>query len=126
MSVITYTNNYSRVFHHKGVDVSPDEHAAARVQEYRVATVEACKHDPDVGHIQYGTVTGDGVGNQWAIVFNEEKYNIIVHYDDKTKTLGKRKRKIGYTLQLTVVQECRPMLGNAGDKPPRRIGVSLV
>ncbi|PNP80949.1 hypothetical protein FNYG_05764 [Fusarium nygamai] len=126
MSVVTYTNNYSQVFHHKGVDVSPDEHAAARVQEYRVATVNACKLDPDVGSIQYGTVEGNGAGNQWAIVFSEEKYKIIVHYDEKSKKFGVRKRKIGYTLELTVVQECRPMMGNTGDKPPRRIGVSLV
>ncbi|KAF4490185.1 hypothetical protein FAGAP_11050 [Fusarium agapanthi] len=69
ISVVTYTNNYSQVFHHKGVDVSLNEHAAARVQEYRVATVNACKLDPDVGSVQYGTVQG----NHWAIVFSEEK-----------------------------------------------------
>jgi hypothetical protein len=109
-----------------GVDVSPDQHAQERLQTYRLATVEACKLDPAVGSVQYGTIVGNGVGSEWTIVFKDEKVNIIVHYDDiKRPRFGARSRKIGYTLQLSVVQECRPMMDNPSTEP-RRIGVSLV
>ncbi|KXJ85256.1 hypothetical protein Micbo1qcDRAFT_210118 [Microdochium bolleyi] len=124
--VIQYTNNYSQVFHHKGVDLSPEGHAEGRLAEYRAATVEACRLDPAVGSIQYNSIVKDGVGAEWAVVFKDEKFNITVHYDNKKKNrwTGVRTRTIGYTLSLSVIQECRPIGANPA-RIPRHIGVSL-
>jgi hypothetical protein len=83
----------------------------------RAASVEAARLDPNVGSVQYGTLVGNGVGSDWAVAFFDKDYNVAVQFDDKDKRLGKRTRKIGYTLSVTVIQECRPMTGNPADKP---------
>jgi hypothetical protein len=110
------------------VNVSPQEHADGRLAAFRQACVNIALLDPGVGSAQYGTITGNGTGNQWAIFFKDEKFNIIVHYDNakKNKFTGVRTRTIGYTLSVTVVQECRPMADNDGSREPRHISVSLV
>jgi hypothetical protein len=64
------------------VDLSPEGHAQGRTDVFRAATVEAAKLDPSVGPIQYGTIVGNGTGNQWAVVFTEQNYKITVQYDN--------------------------------------------
>jgi len=86
------------------VDVSPQGHSQGKIEAYRVATVEAAKLEPSVGSVQYGTLVGNGVASQWVVVFNEEKFNLAVHYEDKRKDIwGRRIREIGYTLSVNVV-----------------------
>jgi len=149
MDVRTFTNTYSQVFHHKGtvsvliprlrqyshtnkrlwpgVNLSPQEHAQGRLAVFRQTCVNAALLDPGVGSVQYTPIIGNGTGNQWAIYFNDEKFNIVVHYDvQKRHPITKaRTRTIGYTLSVTVIQECRPMADNDG-RLPRHISVSLV
>jgi hypothetical protein len=121
-------DSHTNKFLWSGVNVSPQEHADGKLAAFRQACVNAAPLDPSVGSAQYGTIVGNGTGNQWADYFNDEKFNIIVHYDiqKKNKWTGERTRTIGYTLSATVVQECRPMAGNTGDIEPRHISVSLV
>ena len=81
--------------------------------------MEAAKLDPNVGSVQYGTIVGNGVGSDWAVVFSDKDYNIAVQFDNpkKNRLTGVRTRSIGYVLSVTVIQECRPMTGNPADKP---------
>lgn len=92
----------------------------------KTASVEAAKLDPSVGSVQYGTEVGNGVGSDWAMVFTDKNYNIAVQFDvaKTNRWTGVRTRNIGYTLSVTVIQECRPMTGNPAGKP-RHILTSL-
>jgi hypothetical protein len=87
--------------------------------------VEVARLDPNVGSVQYGSIVGNGVGSDWAVVFSEKDYNIAVQFDRKTKDWqGRKTRKIGYVLSMTLIQENRPMTGNPEHKP-RHVMVGL-
>jgi hypothetical protein len=107
-----------------GVDLGPEDHSAGVLARFRQGTVEFARLDPGVGAIQYADVVGNGVGNQWSIVFSEVDFARIVDFDTRTKVNGKRRRKIQYTLSFKLIQECRPMLPNPS-MPPRQIGATL-
>ncbi|KAL6887281.1 hypothetical protein HDV57DRAFT_488465 [Trichoderma longibrachiatum] len=126
MSEIRYETPYTQNFYHKGVDLSPQEHAQGRMDALRAASVEAARLDPNVGSVQYGTLVGNGVGNDWAVVFSDKDYNVAVQFDEnkKNRITGVRTRKFGYTLSVTLIQECRPMTGNPAEKP-RQIMATL-
>lgn len=107
-----------------GVDLGPEEHSEGVRARFRQATVDFARLDPSVGAIQYVDVVGNGVGNQWSIVFSEMDFVRNVSYDVQTKVNGKRRRKILYTITFKLIQECRPMLGSPGTQP-RQIGATL-
>jgi hypothetical protein len=74
----------------QGVDLGPEEHAQQKINEYRAATVGAAMLEPSVGSVQYGTLMGNGVGNQWAIVFTETNFKVTVLFDKKrSETAGR-------------------------------------
>lgn len=150
MSVVRYESVYSQKFYHKGrmqfkatlsllrhieltnlplgligVDLGPEEHSQGALARFRRSTVEFARLDPSVGAIQYFDVVGNGVGNQWSVVFSEVDFNMVLDFDRREKKWnGVRTRKIQYTLSFKLVQECRPMLSDP-TMTPRQIGTTL-
>lgn len=109
-----------------GVNSSPQEHAQARMDALRAASVEAAKLDPNEAYVQYGTLRGSGVGSDWVVDFMDKDYSVAVQFDntEKNTVTGVRTRNFGYTLSVTLIQKCRPMTVNPADKP-RHIMASL-
>ncbi|KAL6892335.1 hypothetical protein GGI43DRAFT_192183 [Trichoderma evansii] len=126
MSEMGYKTSYRQNYYHKGVNLSPEEHAQGRMDALRTASVEAAKLDPNVAYVQYGTLRGSGVGSDWVVDFIDKDYNVAVQFDntEKNPVTGVRTRNFGYALSVTVIQKCRPMTVNPADKP-RHIMASL-
>ncbi|KAJ5471354.1 hypothetical protein N7530_008711 [Penicillium desertorum] len=126
MSEIRFETPYSQAFYHKSVNESPQQRAQRKMDAFRAATVEAARLDPNVASIQFGTISGDGIGGDWAVTFSEKDYNVDVKFDVVRKTpFRTQARKIGYIISVTIIQECRPMTENPGTMP-RHILMSLV
>ncbi|GHJ90089.1 hypothetical protein NliqN6_6491 [Naganishia liquefaciens] len=123
---VVYEIPFTQAYYHKGVDLSPEEHAQSRLAELRRACLNVAMLDPKVGSARFGTVVDNGVGNEWRIEFSTKDYRLDVQYDIKRKDpiTRKRTRKIGYILHVTVVQQNIPNAGQASE-PPRQILVSL-
>jgi hypothetical protein len=97
-----------------------------KMDAFRAATVEVARLDPNVASVQFGTISGDGIGDDWAVTFSEKDYNVDVKFDVVEKTSSRQQaRKIGYIINVTIVQECRPVTENP-DTTPRHILTSLV
>lgn len=106
--------------------MSPQQRAQMKMDAFRAATVEVARLDPNVASVQFGTISGDGIGGDWAVTFSEKDYNVDVKFDVVKKTpFRKQARKIGYIISVTIVQECRPVTENP-DTTPRHILTSLV
>jgi hypothetical protein len=125
---VVYETAFRQAFYHKGVDLSPREHAEARMSALRQSYLATAVKDPRVSVARFGIPYLDGVGNEWTIHFSEkEPYGIVVEFDDRTKDkwTGKRTRRIGYVLTVTVVQTNIPNVGSPASPPPHFL-LSLV
>lgn len=122
---VVYEFPFSQPFYNKGVDLGPEEHARARMAELRQAYVNTALLVPGVSAVQWGTITGNGTGAEWTIHFSEKNYNVQVLFDEKTKDrLGRRRRKIGYILSVTVIQQNIPNPDHPSE-PPKPILLSI-
>ena len=68
-----------------GVDVSPQEHADARLAQFRQACVDVSLLDAPVDFVRYGLLYGNRVGNIYAVIFSDEKFQLLVHCDEVCK-----------------------------------------
>ena len=124
----TYETVFNQAFFNNGVNLSPQEHAEGRMAALRQSYINTAMLDPRVGAARFGLVTANGVGNEWTVNFNEKApYTIAVQFDDqkKDKWSGKRTRKIGYTLSVTVVQTNIPNVATPTMSAPPHYHLSL-
>lgn len=123
---VVYETAFRQAFYHKGVDVSPREHAEGRMNALRQLYLTTAIKDPRISAAKFGLAGMDGVGNEWIVHFSEkEPYTIAVEFDNKTTKWNKRSRKIGYTLSVVVVQTNIPNVGVPTSPPPKYM-LSLV